>query len=376
MRSSLRIATSVIVVTLAIPALGALTPTLESLREQGEREGWTFEVGPTGRGDGLGQHATGLSIPADWKHSAEMIIPNASRALPSRLDWRELATSGLAPIKNQGTCGSCWAFSTVATMEDVLRIRDNISKNFSEQYLVSCNTDGYDCRGGWWGHKYHVRPGAVLEANFPYANSDLPCKANLPKDTRVDGWAYVTFKENVPSVTALKRAVLEYGPLTVGVDANAAFQSYKGGIFNDCSPAPSGQPVNHAINIIGWDDKDGAFIVRNSWSESWGEEGFGRVKYGCRNLGYAASFVTYGATCQPQPSAETGTDVTIKRGQSVTLGGETIPGATYQWSPASTLDDPTQSEVTATPASTTTYTLRVDTPCGAALRAVTVTVTP
>lgn len=347
------------------------TPSIDQLRERGAREGWTFTVGATKAFLRNGANMNGIVEPKDWQKNAMFVTPAADRALPSKLDWRDLAVDGLSPIKNQGSCGSCWAFSAVATMEDQLRIRDNTSKDLSEQYLVSCNQDGYSCSGGWWAHKYHVNPGSVLENDFRYTAQNTPCKSNLPKDAKLEGWAYVTQHADIPSVENLKRAIMEYGPISVTVHSNSSFHAYTGGIYNDCSNAGS---VNHAVNIVGWNDEGGYWIMRNSWGRNWGENGYMRIKYNCRRLGYAASFVTYAATCQPQPVANTGTDVTISAGEEITLGDEAVAGTSYQWEPAVGLDNPQAAQVTASPTKTTTYTLTATTSCGSARRAVTVTV--
>jgi len=110
-----------------------------------------------------------------------------SPQLPSAFDWRN--RNGVTPIKDQDGCGSCWAFSTVGLLGSNIKIRDGIIKDLSEQYLVSCNTEGWSCSGGWWAHDYHKQksnpcdptPGAVLEKEFPYtAKDDLCCVGKCP----------------------------------------------------------------------------------------------------------------------------------------------------------------------------------------------------
>jgi hypothetical protein len=113
----------------------------------------------------------------------------------------------------------------------------------------------------------------------------------------------------VPPVTSLKQAILDHGPLAVGVCANAAFQAYNGGVFNNCS----GGGADHAVMIVGWDDSQGAsgvWVIRNSWGEDWGEDidgnpwdadtpgGYMRIEYGCSSIGASASYIDYTGTGQ------------------------------------------------------------------------------
>ena len=93
--------------------------------------------------------------------------------LPASFDWRDSGI--LTPVRDQGNCGSCWAFGTVGPFEANLKWKSSLTTDLSEEFLLSCNTDGYSCNGGWWAHEYHynqtainqTQPGAVLEADFP-----------------------------------------------------------------------------------------------------------------------------------------------------------------------------------------------------------------
>ncbi|MBD3237128.1 MAG: DUF333 domain-containing protein, partial [Candidatus Eisenbacteria bacterium] len=129
------------------------------------------------------------------------------RDLSEAFDWRE--HDGCTPIKNQGSCGSCWAFSTVAPLECGILIQDGIEEDLSEQYLVSCNSDGWSCGGGWYAHNYHMwKPdpcgdvGPVLEADFPYMAQDLPCDCpyTVQPQYRLRLWDYVGETGGIPPV--------------------------------------------------------------------------------------------------------------------------------------------------------------------------------
>ncbi|MBC7186488.1 MAG: hypothetical protein H5U38_05590, partial [Calditrichaeota bacterium] len=126
----------------------------------------------------------GLREAPDWRKTARQRSLTAVRpaplraveervALPSSWDWRQ--HNGVSPVRDQDGCGSCWAFGTIASLESVLLIKQSLLTDLSEQYLVSCNTKGWGCNGGWWAHDMLVSPGTVLEADFPYVASDVPC---------------------------------------------------------------------------------------------------------------------------------------------------------------------------------------------------------
>ncbi|MDZ7295564.1 MAG: C1 family peptidase [candidate division KSB1 bacterium] len=255
----------------------------------------------------------GLREAPDWRKTARQrslatLRPavvralEAPTALPSSWDWRQ--HNGVTPVRDQDGCGSCWAFATVASLESVLMIKQALSTDLSEQYLVSCNTSGWGCNGGWWAHDMLVNPGAVLEQDFPYVASDVPCGGPYNYPYKLTGWAYVTGEDAIPAVEALKKAIYDYGPACAAVYVGPFFQAYTGGVFDkdeapkggllSCCPAPA--KVNHAIFIIGWDDSKGAWLLKNSWGPGWGETcGYGSeggymwIKYGISNVGYAAA---------------------------------------------------------------------------------------
>ncbi|MBN2006371.1 MAG: protease inhibitor I42 family protein [Anaerolineae bacterium] len=220
---------------------------------------------------------------------------SAISAVPSSYDW--CSNNGCTPVKNQGNCGSCWAFGTVGVLESQIRIDDGLTKDLSEQYLVSCNTDGYGCDGGWWAHDYHLSKipsgepaaGAVYEIDFPYTATDSSCNPPHTHHEKITNWEYVGSSSGVPATADIKQAIYDYGPVAAAVCVGDAFQDYDGGIFstNECST------VNHAILLVGWNDTGGYWILRNSWGPNWGESGYMRIAYGTSRVGYAATYVEY-----------------------------------------------------------------------------------
>ena len=136
----------------AAPALAQLTEEdIERLREQGKREGWTFDVGLCETTSKYSQEQLcGMKKPEIIRvPSVRMELP-AVAELPERWDWRDY--DGVSSVKNQGGCGSCWAFATAATFEAAIKIRLGIEVDLSEQWLVSCNQDDWSCGGGWYAH--------------------------------------------------------------------------------------------------------------------------------------------------------------------------------------------------------------------------------
>jgi C1A family cysteine protease/predicted secreted protein len=221
--------------------------------------------------------------------------------LPLAFNWCD--QGACTPVKNQSTCGSCWAFSTVGPLESNILYYDGLVKDLSEQYLLSCNTDGWSCDGGNFAHDYHEwkKPpgepdaGAVYETDFPYTAQDDPCYPPHDHHEKIVDWDYVGNNHSVPSVANIKQAILDYGPVSVAICIGSAFRSYPGGIF-DTSECTN---PNHAVVLVGWDDEqgdNGVWYLRNSWGGSWGESGYMRIEYGTSAVGYAANYIVY-QTC-------------------------------------------------------------------------------
>jgi C1A family cysteine protease len=224
--------------------------------------------------------------------------------LPSSFNW--CGQGYCTPVRDQGICGSCWAFSTVGPLESNILYHDGMTRDLSEQYLLSCNTDGWDCIGGYFAHDYHewkIPPGepdagAVYEADFPYVGQVVYCNPPHTHHEKIADWDFVGSPGGIPSVAAIKQAILDYGPVSVAVCSKpaSAFNNYSGGIYeaNECTA------VNHAVVLVGWDDAQGTsgiWYLRNSWGPAWGEGGYMRIGYGINSVGYGANYVVYYPSC-------------------------------------------------------------------------------
>jgi C1A family cysteine protease len=239
----------------------------------------------------------GLVEPENWWENAKFDPCLPQRTLPTAYDWREYG--GDPPIKDQGSCGGCWAFATTGVLECNIKIKHNQSVDLSEQWLMNCNQDGWDCDGGWFAHDYHMwktdlcgDTGAVLEQYVPYSALNGSCNCPYPHDYFISSWSYIGNDNTIPSINSIKQAILDYGPISVAIRTNSAFQQYTGGVFNSHSPFA----VNHAVVLVGWNDTQGAngvWILRNSWGPEWGEDGYMRIEYGCSSVGYASCYINY-----------------------------------------------------------------------------------
>jgi len=213
------------------------------------------------------------------------------RDLPGSYDWRE--HDGVTPARHQGPCGSCWIFAAIGAIESAILIHGGEETDLSEQQILSCLSGGWGCLGGWTPHvwDYIAEYGAVSEACFPYeADDSVPCIEDQCDLVATCGsWADIP-----PIIEALKTAVIEYGPIKTGMYAYDDFHYYTEGCYEheDVTTA-----VNHSVLIVGWDDDacsgEGAWLVKNSWGEDWGENGFVWMKYGTCNVGSNAMMVYY-----------------------------------------------------------------------------------
>lgn len=234
------------------------------------------------------------------------------KEMPSAWDWR--AQGIVSAIRDQGGCGSCWAFGTIGVMESAVAKSGGGLADLSEQYLVSCNTEGWSCKGGWDSHEYNynvpgknqTEAGAVFESDMPYTATNGSCDTALDHPYKLDGWGFVgdlnehNYSTTIPTYDQLKNAIYTYGPITAGVCVGYAFGTYKNGLFatdekSACHYGTEGYGFyspNHMIVIVGWNDADQSLILRNSWGRLWGDSGYMQIKYGTSLIGIAPTWVT------------------------------------------------------------------------------------
>jgi len=194
-------------------------------------------------------------------------------SVPDSHDW----TSSFGSVRNQGQCGSCWAFGATGAVEAVWAIAGHGKIDLSEQMLVDCAQG--DCDGGWADDALDTiirKGGSCLESDYPYhATNGYTCKSCSPAVT-ISGYNFINV--HYEGTDTLANSLYNNGPHTVYVYVNDNWRHYTNGIFDD--PYCSHTSYNHAVINVGYDNSQGFWNIRNSWASSWGEGGYIRMKMG------------------------------------------------------------------------------------------------
>lgn len=202
---------------------------------------------------------------------------------PARVDWRE--KGAVTPVKDQASCGSCWAFSTTGTVESAYAIKTGKLVSLSEQQLVDCaRRPDYECAGcggGWpWSAiDYVSNHGLCTEEAYPYLGYDSDCKESeceVAVKTVDKVLLPMADEESLANAVAIT-------PVSITLDASA-MQLYRSGIITSCT-----EYINHAVLAVGYDVEEESgikyWIVKNSWGEDWGEEGYCRIEKDVGGMG-------------------------------------------------------------------------------------------
>ena len=202
--------------------------------------------------------------------STHILLSNIS--LPTEVDWR--SEGAVTPVKNQGQCGSCWSFSTTGAMEGAYYIKTGDLVSFSEEELVACDHVDQGCNGGEMDDAFewiHNNSGLCSDNSYPYSSGSgtvNSCRTCKPvKNSAVTGFVDVH-----PSEQALQIAVAQQ-PVAIGIEADhMSFQFYSGGVYSgNC-----GNNLDHGVLLVGYGSENGEdyWIVKNSWGDSWGNNGY------------------------------------------------------------------------------------------------------
>lgn len=295
-----------------LAATNKIKSRLKKLRSEKEKEDWTFEVGYTTALDFDIEQLTGLAPPDNWLELAEQqniqvralmkeeqkpMFLGVCSAGAAQFDWSD--QNAVTPVRDQGPCGSCWAFATHGAYEGSYAVLNKTLIDSSEQDTLDCSGAG-SCAGGWWAYQYLIDTGSAKEDDYSYVASQGSCKSVISRPYKAVAWGYVDSTVQIPSVAALKQALCEYGPLAVAVRVTSAFQGYTSGVFNENDPGD----VNHGVTLVGWDDAKNAWRIKNSWGQGWGESGFMWIAYDSNKIGYAGSWVQteVAPVCEDGPS--------------------------------------------------------------------------
>ncbi len=210
------------------------------------------------------------------------------------IDWRNQDI--FLPVRNQGDCGACWAFATTGTIESHRAIKFNLKKYLSPQQMVDCDSHEKGCKGGWpsIALNYAAKNGIVSDQSYPYHAANENCKSEVVEsetEATIDS-NFNSCEEEECMENDYQYKMLEKGPVAIVIDAyNTNFFNYKSGIYDE----ECGEP-NHAIMLVGYgENSDGEkyWIIRNSWGDSWGMNGYGYVKYDMDN-NYSCNINRYG----------------------------------------------------------------------------------
>ena len=221
------------------------------------------------------------------------------------INWNN--TNYLSPVKNQLSCGSCWAFSATSALESFMRINNHTVNRLSEQELVDCSKENFGCNGGWMhkafdfiinnkglysndDYKYNATNGLCkyknnsnFENNLKCSNCNMCLKNNfekLPDNVqKVYGSDLKDYEFTIPQSVMDICISLQNGPICIAIDASSFyFQFYKEGVID--IPSNHSQNLNHAVLLVGFDkDEYGMhWIIQNSWGSKWGDNGFARIR--------------------------------------------------------------------------------------------------
>jgi C1A family cysteine protease len=236
------------------------------------------------------------------------IIPMVT-ATPPTLDWRNInGVSYITPVKNQGSCGSCWAFAVTGALESQVMIDSaGMPMDLSEQILLSCSGAG-TCSGGSSAKAsdFIRDTGLPVESCFQYSGTNNSC-SNACADWQSATYSVMAWhaaSTSAATVEDLKNALYAYGPVVATMYVYNDFYYYRSGVYTYTSGAYLGA---HAVLVVGYDDENQCFIVKNSWGSGWGEAGYFLIAYsemtGTSRFGYSVLvYDGYADTPAPAPA--------------------------------------------------------------------------
>ncbi|XP_036411106.1 cathepsin S-like [Megalops cyprinoides] len=234
----------------------------------------------------------GLSDSEDlYRYGNLTFTPPSNVALPQAVDWRDKGM--VSPVRNQGACGSCWAFSVVGALEGQMKKQTGKLVPLSPQNLVDCSTSygNHGCKGGYLSKAFNYiigNKGIDSDSFYPYKFREGKCRYSVKGRA-----AYCSGFRILPrgNEKALQYAAANIGPVSVGINAMLpSFYHYRGGLYNE--PLCTSKKTNHAVLVVGYGTDKGQdfWLVKNSWGTAWGEKGYIRMARNKNNLCGIANF--------------------------------------------------------------------------------------
>ncbi|CAD7697511.1 unnamed protein product [Ostreobium quekettii] len=245
----------------------------------------------------------GTRVPEERMRLAAQAEVTSDEDRVKAIDWRQ--HGAVTGVKNQESCGGCWAFSATGAIEGINAIRTGKLLSLSEQELIDCEKQDNGCRGGWMDDAFQFvkAHGITLEDEYKYLGHDEQC--NLKKESEryvtIDGYADVAKSEDA----VLKAAAQQ--PISIAIDSGSrSFMLYGGGIYDE----PCGTSLDHGVLAVGYNlTADTPYwIIKNSWGPDWGEDGYIRFKHGLNDgqgqcgMALAASYPLKHSPNPPEPT--------------------------------------------------------------------------
>lgn len=242
-----------------------------------------------------------LAFKTDFSRNLKKMQSKRVRPNAVEVDWR--TKGAVNDIKDQGNCGSCWAFSAIQNCESAEFIKYNTLYRFSEQFLVDCDKSNNGCKGGLPYRSFNFIINecggkVMLESDYPYEALANTCKYD---ESKAVGHFTHYIEVESGNEDELAATCEQYGPCSIGIDAShVSFQLYSSGIYDEHGCMP--RFVNHGVGLVGYGSEEihanfiqKYWIIRNSWGPSWGESGYIRTLRGnnqCGEASYATCIIS------------------------------------------------------------------------------------